>query len=77
MEIARNQSFSVTGGTTAIEKGFNEAGRGPAPPLLRPVSIWAPSADSKIQSTVDLHGKQEHSSLPQQLFYTAMFQILK
>ena len=29
------KSFSVTGGTTVIEKGFNQTGRGPASPLLR------------------------------------------
>ena len=54
--------FSVTGGTTAIEKGFNQTGRGPASPLLRRAHcvppLWRHLIQS-IQSIVDMHGKQE------------------
>ena len=49
--------ISVTGGTTAIEKGFNQTGRGPASPLLRPSPLWRHLIQS-IQPLVELHGKQ-------------------
>ena len=37
----RLKPFSITGGTTVIEKGFNQAGRGPASPHLR-CAHWVP-----------------------------------
>ena len=68
--------FSITGGTTVIEKGFNQAGRGPASPhLRRALCVWRYLM--KAFTLLDMHGKQElfSSALPQ--FYNHMVQISK
>ena len=56
-----------------IEKGFNQAGRGPAPPHLRR-ALCVRRYLMKEFTLLDMHGKQElfSSTLPQ--FYNHMVQ---